>query len=109
MSKEMVNGNGRIQALIARQKQIESALAAERLKRQNREKREMTKEENLIGVAVIKAAAVSADFRLMIAQTALAHVTDEKQRRFLADRGWKAPEKKLLDPAEIQRKAGSHV
>jgi hypothetical protein len=41
-----------------------------------------------LGAAVRKTGSDSPDFRLMIAQTALSNVTDEKQRRFLADRGW---------------------
>lgn len=82
------NGDGRIEALLARQKQIQAALAAEQLKRQKREKQATEKEQSIIGAAVVKAAVVFPDFKMMIAQTALAHVTDEKQRRFLMERGW---------------------
>jgi hypothetical protein len=84
------NGNGRMEAaLLERRKRIDEALAAARLNRQKREKREAEKEEKLIGAAVVAAAALFPEFKVMIAQTALAHVTEEKQRRFLADRGWK--------------------
>ena len=81
------NGNGRIEALKERQKQIQTALAAEQLKLAKREKREAEKEEALIGAAVVKASALSPEFKLA-AQAALVNVTDEKQRRFLAGRGW---------------------
>lgn len=85
------NGNGsaaRIENLKERMKQLEAVLAAEQLKKQKREKRDAEKEQGIIGAAVVKAAALSPDFRAMIAQTTLVNVTDEKQRRFLADRGW---------------------
>jgi hypothetical protein len=84
------NGKGGTEAaLLERRKRIDEALAAARLNRQKREKRDLEKEDKLIGAAVRDAAAVFPDFKTMIAQTALARVTDEKQRRFLAERGWK--------------------
>jgi hypothetical protein len=39
-------------------------------------------------MAVIAAAALSPEFKLAVAEVALVHIGDEKQRRFLADRGW---------------------
>jgi F0F1-type ATP synthase membrane subunit a len=44
--------------------------------------------ESIIGAAVVAAASLSPEFKLAVAQVALVHISDEKQRRFLADRGW---------------------
>jgi hypothetical protein len=48
----------------------------------------MDKLDALLGAAVRKTGAESPEFRLMIAQVALVNITDEKERRFLAGRGW---------------------
>jgi hypothetical protein len=85
---ESANGNGRLELLLAREKQLHQALATERLKLAKREKREAEKEEALIGAAVVKASALSPEFKLAVAQVALVNVTDEKQRAFLRGRGW---------------------
>jgi len=82
------NGNARLELLLAKEKQVHEALAAERMKLAKREKRLAERERSIIGAAVVKAAAAFPDFRLMIAQTALANVSDASERRFLADRGW---------------------
>ena len=81
-------GNGRIEFLKQKERDIRAALAAEMVKRSRREQREMEKLQSLIGGAVLKAGIESEEFRLMIARTALCNVTEEKARRFLADRGW---------------------
>lgn len=88
MNNGSANGNGRIEALKERQKQIQAALAAEQLKKQKRQKQATEKEQSIIGAAVVKAAAVFPEFKTIIAQTALTNIADEKQRRFLAGRGW---------------------
>jgi hypothetical protein len=82
------NGKARLESLLAKEKQLHQALAAERVKLAKREKREAEKEEALIGAAVIKAAALSREFKLAVAQVALVKVTDEKHRAFLRSRAW---------------------
>jgi hypothetical protein len=81
-------GNGRIEFLKQKERDIRAALAAEMVKKAKREKRETDKLDALLGAAVRKTGAESPDFRLMIAQTALSGITDEKARRFLAGKGW---------------------
>jgi len=81
------NGNGRIEFLQKRLEENRAALAAEMEKRAKREKRETEKLQSVIGGAVLKAAGLSPEFRLMV-QEALCNVTDDKARRFLADKGW---------------------
>ena len=78
----------RIELLKKREAATRAALAAERMKLVKREKREIEKLESLIGEAVVKAAALSPEFKLMITQTALCNVTDDKARRFLAGHQW---------------------
>lgn len=80
--------NSRLDQLRAREKQIREALAAEQTKLAKRQKRDAAKEEALIGAAVVRAAAQSSQFRRAVMQVALAQITEEKQRTFLAARGW---------------------
>ena len=95
MKNETATGNGHagrieaeIEKLRERMRETQAALAAAQLQKQKRERREGEKEEALIGAAVVKAAALSPEFKLAVAQVALANVTDPKQRQFLASRGW---------------------
>jgi hypothetical protein len=78
----------RIEFLRAKERDIRAALAAEQLKLAKRQHRETVKLETLLGSAVHKAGALSPEFKLMIAQTALVNVTDDKARRFLTEKGW---------------------
>jgi hypothetical protein len=78
----------RIELLKQKLEKHRAALAAEQLKLAKQNQRESEKMQSIIGAAVLKVAAASSDFKLMIIQTALANVSDEKQRQFLADRGW---------------------
>ena len=75
-------------ALAMREDVIRARMAALREQRRKRELQVVEKERSIIGAAVVKAAAVSPEFKLAVAQVALVNVSDEKQRRFLADRGW---------------------
>jgi hypothetical protein len=89
---ETTNGNGnngksRIDWLKRKLDDDRAALALEMSKRAKRQRRENEKLQAVIGAAVLKACAQSADFQLMISQTALCNVTDDKVRRLLAERG----------------------
>jgi hypothetical protein len=81
------NGNGRIEFLKQKDREIRAALAAELVKKAKREKRETDKLDAVLGAAVRKTGAESADYRRMIAQTALCNL-DEKTRAWLAGKGW---------------------
>jgi hypothetical protein len=78
----------RIEFLKQKERDIRAALAVEQVKLVRRQKLLAEKEQSLIGMAVVKAAALSPEFKLAVAQVALVGITDEKQRRFLAERGW---------------------
>jgi hypothetical protein len=86
--KKTGNGNPKLEALLKRADQLDALIASEKLKQQKREQRETEKLDRLLGSAVRKTGAGSSDFRLMIAQTALSGVTDEKERNFLKEKGW---------------------
>jgi len=75
-------------ALAKRDAGIRARMAALRERRRKREQEDAEKEQGIVGMAVIAAAALSPEFKLAVAQVALANVSDEKQRQFLADRGW---------------------
>lgn len=74
--------------LAKREAGIRAKMAALREQGRRREQHNAEKEESIIGMAVVAAAALSPEFKLAVAQVALVNVSDEKQRRFLAERGW---------------------
>lgn len=88
LRNENTNSGSKLDALLKRAGQLDSLIAAEKLKQQKHEKRETEKLDRLLGGAVRKTGAGSSDFRLMIAQTALSAVVDEKERRLLREKGW---------------------
>jgi hypothetical protein len=80
--------NSRLELLRAREKQIREALAVEQTRLAKRQQRDAAKEEALIGAAVVRAATQSSQFKEAVMQVALTQIADEKQRAFLASRGW---------------------
>jgi len=78
----------RIEFLKQKERDFRAARVAEQVKLAKRQHRETVKLEALLGSAVHKAGALSPEFKLMIAQTALVNVTDDKARRFLTEKGW---------------------
>jgi hypothetical protein len=75
-------------ALAKREAGIRAKMALLREQGRRREQKNVEQEQGIVGMAVIAAAALSPEFKLAVSQIALIHVSDEKQRRFLADRGW---------------------
>jgi hypothetical protein len=75
-------------ALAKREAGIRAKMAALREQGRRREQQNVEKEQSIIGMAVVAAAALSPEFKLAVAQVALVNVSDEKHRRFLAARGW---------------------
>lgn len=86
--KSNVGLDEQLAALAKREAGIRAKMAALREQGRKREQQNAEEEQFIVGRAVVAAAALSAEFRLAVAQVALVNVTDEKQRRFLADRGW---------------------
>jgi hypothetical protein len=82
------NPTARIDLLKQKERDIRAALAAEQMRLTKRQQRDTERLERILGGAVLKAAALSPDFKLMISQTALCNVADDKARRFLAEKGW---------------------
>jgi len=85
-----IRGNGRLESLLERQKQLDAQLAAEKLKLAKRKQKDDKKLFALVGRSVCQAAEHSADFHLMVNQTLGGEVTDAAARRFLEERGWLA-------------------
>jgi hypothetical protein len=84
------NGNGRLEALLERQKQLDEQLAAEKLRLAKRKQKDGKKLGGLLGRGVCAAAEQSPEFRLMITQTlaGLSGVFTESEQRFLKSQGW---------------------
>lgn len=86
--KNSIGLNDQLAVLAKREANIRAKMAALREQGRRRERQDAAKEESLVGAAVVAAAALSPEFKLAVAQVALGKITDEKHRRFLADRGW---------------------
>jgi hypothetical protein len=89
MKKKNVLGiEEQLAALERREDGLRARMAALREQRRKREEQDREKEQSIIGMAVVAAAALSPEFKLAVAEVALVHISDEKHRQFLADRGW---------------------
>lgn len=82
------NGNGKLDALRRRKAALEAALATELLKQQKANAKLAAREYATVGEALVKYAAQSPDFHLMLKQVLASAVTDDAARKFLAGRGW---------------------
>lgn len=85
------DGDGIVDELAALAKQeseIRLKMAALREKRRRRDKQNEEREASIIGAAVVKAAKSSPEFWRTVTQVALVNVSDERDREFLAERGW---------------------
>ncbi len=85
---------GRIEFLKQKERDIRAQLAAEQMKLRRREDKENTRLFRIVGAALVNHAAQSPDgFGLMLRQVLDSAVTDVKERRFLADKGWLSDDK----------------
>jgi len=82
------NGNERIEALRKREQAIKAAIAAEQVRRQRRKEKEDARLFSIIGEALIKNAAQSPDFQLMLKQVLQSAALRETDRAVLAGKGW---------------------
>jgi hypothetical protein len=82
------NGNGKLEALRKREAALKAALAAELVKQQKAKAKMAAREYATVGEALVKYAAQSPDFHLMLKQVLASAVTDDASRKFLAGRGW---------------------
>jgi hypothetical protein len=84
------NGNAKLEALLERQKQLDTQLAAEKLRLAKRKQKNDRKLGGLVGRGVCAAAEQSPDFHLMLRQTlaGLGGVFTESEQRFLKSQGW---------------------
>ena len=79
------SGNGRIEFLRAREKQLREQIAQEQMRAARRKAKAEARLFALVGRVLVKYAATSPDFQLMLRQTLQIAVTDEHERRFLAE------------------------
>jgi hypothetical protein len=85
------NGNGKIEALRKKEAALKAAIAAEHVKQQKAKAKLAAREFAEVGEALCKYAAQSPEFKTMLQQVlpvAMAAVSDEASRKFLAGRGW---------------------
>ncbi|HVP46106.1 MAG TPA: hypothetical protein VMT32_05965 [Bryobacteraceae bacterium] len=82
------SSNGRIEQLRQKEKEIRERIAQEKVRAARRKEKNDAKLFSVIGRALLKYAAQTPDFELMLRQTLQSVVTDEHERRFLASCGW---------------------
>ena len=85
---EGTNGDARIEALRKREQAIKAAIAAEQIRRQKRREKDDARLFAIVGEALVKNAAQSPDFRLMLKQVLQSAALRETDRAFLAGKGW---------------------
>jgi hypothetical protein len=78
----------RLDRLRRRESDLKAAIAAEQVRRQKVKAKLEAREFAVVGEALCRYAAQSADFHKMISQVLQTVVTDEAARRFLSARGW---------------------
>ena len=88
MDTNGTNGNGRIEALKEREKQIRAAIAAETVKRKKREFRELERLKNVIGGALLASAAEDPTFALHLKERLQKAAVVESEQNFLRSKGW---------------------
>jgi hypothetical protein len=82
------NGNGRIEFLRAKEREIREALSAETAKLAKKRKRDEAKLFSIVGSALIREAQKEEDFRAKLIEALNVSVTDERERVFLENHGW---------------------
>jgi hypothetical protein len=82
------NGNGRIEALKEKERQIRAAIAAETVKRKKREFKEFERLKNIIGGALLASAAEDAVFAVHLKERLQKAAIVEGEKNFLRSKGW---------------------
>jgi hypothetical protein len=82
------NGNGRIEALKERERQIRAAIAAETVKRKKREFKEFERLKSIIGGALLSAAAEDPAFAGHLRERLVKCAVVESDKNFLRGKGW---------------------
>ena len=85
---DSTNGNGRIEALRERERQIRAAIAKETVKRKKREFREFERLKNIIGGALLASAAEDTAFAQHLKERLAKCAVVESENNFLRAKGW---------------------
>jgi hypothetical protein len=89
MSNETVNGKGRLEALLARQKQVDAALAVERQKVAKKKKRDFERLFRLAGEILLRVAPEDTGFEVAVREKLrIAPGLSDVDRAFLGRMGW---------------------
>jgi hypothetical protein len=84
----MSNGEAKLDALRKRAEQLDSQIAAERLRQQKRAQKDRKRLTAIIGDALVEQADALPDLRRMLTQILGTAVTEPASRRFLETKGW---------------------
>jgi hypothetical protein len=83
-----IDGDAKLEALRKREAALKAKIAAQQVQNQKAKAKLDAREFATVGEALVKYAAQSPDFHLMLKQVLASAVTDEAARKFLAGRGW---------------------
>jgi hypothetical protein len=90
METNGANGNGRIEFLKQKEREIRARLAAEQVKQQKAKAKLLKREFSDLGATLCAYASQSPEFRSALKQMVAAAITvaEEPTRKFLGSRGW---------------------
>ena len=84
----MNDANGRIESLKQREREIRDKIAKERVRAAQRKAKSEAKLFSLVGRALVKYAAETPDFQLMLKQILCGAALSDSERAFLEENGW---------------------
>ena len=84
----MQNQNRKLDDLLRREQALKAAIATEKVRQQKKREKEDARLFSIVGEALVKNAAQSPDFQLMLKQVLQSAALRESDRDFLAGKGW---------------------
>jgi len=84
----MTTNNAKLEALRKREAALRAAIAAEKVRQQNRREKDDARLFAVVGEALTRYAQQSPDFELMLKQVLQAAAMRDSDRAFLAGKGW---------------------
>jgi hypothetical protein len=82
------NQNRKLDDLLRREQALKAAIATEKVRQQKKREKEDARLFSIVGEALVKNAAQSPDFQLMLKQVLQSAALRESDRDFLAGKGW---------------------
>lgn len=88
LNRNVQNQNRKLDDLLRREQALKAAIATEKVRQQKKREKEDARLFSIVGEALVKNAAQSPDFQLMLKQVLQSAALRESDRDFLAGKGW---------------------